>query len=39
MFDYDTWLSTVPEEEIGIDEDEMLDDAYDRYIDEKLGLL
>ena len=39
MFDYDTWLSTVPEEEIGIDEDEMLDDAYDRYIDEQLGIL
>ena len=39
MFDYDTWLSTVPEEEAGVDEDKMLDDAYDRYIDEQLGIL
>lgn len=39
MFDYDTWLSTVPEEENEIDEDKMLDDAYDRYIDEQLGIL
>ena len=39
MFDYDTWLSTVSEEKNEIDEDEMLDDAYDRYIDEQLGIL
>ena len=39
MFDYDTWLSTVPEEETGVDEDKMIDDAYDRYIDEQLGIL
>ena len=39
MFDYDTWLSTVPEEKTEINEDKMIDDAYDRHVDEQLGIL
>ena len=39
MFDYDKYLTTPPEDKKARDYDKEIDDAYDRYIDEQLGLL
>ena len=39
MFDYDSYLTTPPEEKPARDYDKEIDDAYDRYIDEQLGIL
>ena len=39
MFDYDRYLTTPPEEKTARDYDKEIDDAYDKYIDEQLGLL